>query len=477
MIATAAEVAWPTLRGRKAFRAGARWPAAPYTLPMTRTGFSPAKTESIDPAQRYAASKRAFERARSLMPGGVSSPVRSCKAVGCDPVFIREGRGCRVTDLDGNSYIDYIGSYGPLILGHAPDRVTVALTKAISHGTSFGMPTEAESALAEAIIEAVPSMQRVRFVNSGTEAAMSAIRLARAATGRPKVIKCTGSYHGHSDGLLVQAGSGATTLGVPSSAGVTEAVTGQTVLVPYNNLDAVAEAMRQWPGQIAVMAVEPIAGNMGLVPPAEGYLAGLRSLCDEHGVLLLFDEVMTGFRVAYGGAQALYGVKPDLTCLGKIVGGGLPCAAYGGRADLMAHVAPDGPMYQAGTLSGNPLAMAAGLATLDELRSGQAYDQLESAGDRLATGLAAAARHAGVALQVQRVGSMLCPFFSPTPITSYEEATRCDTAAFARFWAAMLDAGITLPPSQFEAWFVSTAHDHAAIDATLDAAAEALRSI
>ncbi len=439
-----------------------------YTMPMT--------TAAAVKVDRYANSAKAFARARALLPGGVNSPVRSCRAVGRDPVFISEGRGCRVTDLDGNTYIDYVGSYGPLILGHAPDSVIVAVSKAASHGTSFGMPTEAESQLAAMVIEAVPSIQKVRFVNSGTEAAMSAIRLARAATGRPKVVKCSGCYHGHADALLVQAGSGATTHGVPSSPGVPESVTGHTVLVPYNDLDATRAAFDRFRGQIACMAIEPVAGNMGLVPPRDGYLQALRELCDQHGAVLLFDEVMTGFRVAYGGAQGLYGVTPDLTCLGKVVGGGLPCAAYGGRADLMAQVSPEGPMYQAGTLSGNPLAMAAGLATLDALKDGQAYVQLETTAAVLADGLAAAAKKAHVPVQVQRVGSMLCPFFSPTPIENYEQAVTCDTAAFARFWAAMLDEGVTLPPSQFEAWFVSTTHDEAAVKATLKAAAKAFKA-
>jgi glutamate-1-semialdehyde 2,1-aminomutase len=433
-------------------------------------------TAAATGAPRYIQSSQAFERARALMPGGVNSPVRSAKAMGRDPIFIREGKGCTITDLDGNSYIDYVGSYGPLILGHAPDSVIVAISKAASHGTSFGMPTEAESQLASAVIAAVPSIEKVRFVNSGTEAAMSAIRLARAATGRSKVVKCSGCYHGHADALLVQAGSGATTHGVPSSPGVPESITAHTVLVPYNDLQATRAAFENHRGEIACMAVEPIAGNMGLVPPRDGYLQGLRELCDTHGALLLFDEVMTGFRVAYGGAQALYDIKPDLTCLGKIVGGGLPCAAYGGRGELMALVSPEGPMYQAGTLSGNPLAMAAGLATLEALQDGEAYVQLETTAAMLADGLAAAAKKAGVPVQLQRVGSMLCPFFSPSPIDNYEQAVACDTAAFARFWGVMLDEGVTLPPSQFEAWFVSTAHDEAAIKATLKAAAKAFKA-
>ena len=421
-------------------------------------------------------SAAAFARARQLMPGGVSSPVRAYKAVGTDPVFIRSGKGAIVTDVDGNEYIDYVGSYGPLILGHAPEPVTIALQKAIGRGTSFGMPTEAESALAERVIAAVPSIERLRFVNSGTEATMSAIRLARAATGRAKIVKCTGCYHGHTDALLVQAGSGSMTLGVPSSAGVPEALTKNTALVPYSDIDAVAALFKKHGKDIACIAVEPVAGNMGCVPPTDGYLQGLRELCDRHGVLLLFDEVMTGFRVAYGGAQALYGVRPDLTCLGKIVGGGLPCAVYGGRAELMAHVAPDGPMYQAGTLSGNPLAMAAGIAMLDTLKQPGVYDGLAATTTDLAVGLERAAADAGVAVQVQRVGSMITPFFSERPIRNYEDAIGCRTDRFAAFFRAMLDAGVVLPPSQFEAWFVSTAHDESCIARTVSAAAEAFRT-
>ena len=421
---------------------------------------------------RYGRSQKLYEQATALMPGGVNSPVRAYKAVGLHPVFIQKGEGARVTDVDGNEYIDYVGSYGPLILGHAPEPVLIAVNKAASRGTSFGMPTELEMRLAQLVIEAVPGVEVVRFVNSGTEAAMSAIRLARAATGRNKVIKCTGCYHGHSDALLVQAGSGAMTLGVPSSPGVPESVTANTVLVPFNDLDAVRTAMEQHPGEIAAMCVEPIAGNMGCVPPDEGYLKGLRELCDEHGALLLFDEVMTGFRVARGGAQELYGVTPDLTCLGKVVGGGLPCAAYGGKEALMRQVSPDGPVYQAGTLSGNPLAMAAGIATLEQL-DGVVYAQLRQSGAVLAAGLGEAASQAGVSLTVQHVGSMVCPFFRDEPVRNYEDAMDCSTAAFAVFFKAMLDRGVILPPSQFETWFISTRHDEATIRETLDAAREA----
>ncbi len=424
-------------------------------------------------SRSYAQSTTAFERARRVLPGGVNSPVRAYQAVGRDPIFVRSGKGPIVTDIDGQEYVDYVGSYGPLILGHAPEAVTVALQKAIGRGTTFGMPTEAETLLAEQVVEAVPSIEVVRFVSSGTEAVMSAIRLARAATGRAKVVKCTGCYHGHADALLVEAGSGLMTLGVPSSPGVPESITAHTLLAPYNDLDGMRAVLEAARGEVACVCVEPVAGNMGCVPPNEGYLQGLRVLCDEHGVLLLFDEVMSGFRVAYGGAQARFGVKPDLTCLGKIVGGGMPCAAYGGRDDLMRRVAPEGPMYQAGTLSGNPLAMAAGLATLDALREPGVYEALEKSSEKLAKGLAKAAKGAGVAVQVQRVGSMLTPFFSDTPVTNYEEARRCRTDRFATFFRVMLDQGVVLPPSQFEAWFVSTAHGKAEISRTIAAAGEA----
>ena len=411
------------------------------------------------------------------MPGGVSSPVRAYGAVGGEPIVIRKGKGARVTDVDGNHYIDYVGSYGPLILGHCPDAVIAALGKAAACGTSFGMPTEAENALARLVVEAVESVQQIRFVNSGTEAVMSAIRLARAATGRPAIIKCIGCYHGHSDGLLVQAGSGATTLGVPSSPGVPESITRHTLLVPFNNLEAVKQVFERHPQEIAAMCVEPVAGNMGCIPPKAGYLAGLRKLCDRFEALLIFDEVMSGFRVAYGGAQSLYKIRPDLTALGKIVGGGLPCAAYGGRADLMGQIAPDGPVYQAGTLSGNPLAMAAGAATLEALRDGQAYTQLEQASAKLAEALKAAAAAAGVAVQCNRVGSMLTVFFRNEPVEDYNHATASDTAAFARFFKAMRGGGVILPPSQFEAWFVSTAHDQACIEQTIETARSAFQAV
>ena len=427
---------------------------------------------------RYAKSAAAHARAKALMPGGVSSPVRAYQAVGREPITIKKGKGAHVTDVDGNTYVDYVCSYGPLILGHAAEPVVAAVTKAAHRGASFGMPTTLESDLAERVIEAVPSIDVVRFVNSGTEAAMSALRLARAATGRSKIIKCVGCYHGHTDAMLVSAGSGATTLGVPSSPGVPASVTSETLLVPYNDLAAVRTAMETHKGEVACMAVEPIAGNMGCIPPRNGYLQGLRDLCDEFGVLLLFDEVMTGFRVHYGGAQALYGVTPDLTCLGKVVGGGLPCAAYGGREDLMRQVAPDGPVYQAGTLSGNPLAMAAGIATLDALKHDgfAAYVQLEESARHLEMGLGEAAESASVPVYLTRVGSMVCPFFVNQPgdeVHDYADATSCRTDRFAAFFRTMLDEGVVLPPAQYEAWFVSTAHDTKAIEQTIAAASKA----
>jgi glutamate-1-semialdehyde 2,1-aminomutase len=414
------------------------------------------------------------------MPGGVSSPVRAFKAVGGTPIFIREGHGCIVNDVDGNSYIDYVASYGPLIVGHANPRVVAALRDAIGRGTSFGAPTEAETQLASLIISAMPSIEMVRFVSSGTEAVMSAIRLARAATGRDKIVKCIGCYHGHSDGLLVQAGSGALTLGTPSSPGVPASVVSQTVLVQYNDLAAAKNVFDRHGKELACFVVEPIAGNMGVVAPAPGYLAGLRQLCDRHGTLLLFDEVMSGFRVAWGGAQALYGVKPDLTCLGKVIGGGLPVGAYGGSKKLMQMVSPAGPVYQAGTLSGNPLAMAGGLATLELLAEPKTYQMLEQRASELEQGLSRAAAAADVPIVVNRVGSMLTPFFVRRPgdaVANFAPATACDTTAYAAFFHAMLDQGVMLAPSQYEAMFVGTAHDDEHIRQTLAAAAQAFAAV
>jgi glutamate-1-semialdehyde 2,1-aminomutase len=424
-----------------------------------------------------ASSVAAFARAGKVMPGGVSSPVRAFKGVGGTPVFIKEAEGCLLKDVDGNQYIDYIGSYGPMIVGHANERVVAALSKAIGRGTSFGAPTEAEAVLAEKICSALPGMEMLRFVNSGTEATMSAIRLARAATAREKIVKCVGCYHGHLDSLLVSAGSGALTLGTPSSPGIPQSVTSHTLLVEYNDLDGAKKLFEQYGHQIACFVVEPVAGNMGLVLPARGYLEGLRDLCTQYGALLLFDEVMTGFRVAWGGAQVRFGIRPDLTCLGKVIGGGLPCAAYGGSRALMEQISPAGPVYQAGTLSGNPLAMAAGLATLEIMEEPGAYESLEECSVRLAKGLNDAASAAGVPVAVNQVGSMVGMFFSAIPVTNYREATASDTAAFATFFHAMLDQGVHLPPSQFEAFFVSLAHTQDVIDSTLKAASRALDAV
>jgi glutamate-1-semialdehyde 2,1-aminomutase len=425
-------------------------------------------------------SEAAFAKARKVMPGGVSSPVRAFKAVGGTPLFIKEGHGCTVTDVDGNEYIDYVGSYGPLIAGHANDVVVAAITKALGKGTTFGAPTESETKLAEKILSALPAMEMIRFVNSGTEAAMSALRLARAATGRELIVKCIGCYHGHADALLVEAGSGALTLGTPSSPGVPKSITASTIPVQYNSLDDIRAAFEKFPGQIACVAVEPIAGNMGLIPPADGYLQGLRDLCDAQGTLLLFDEVMTGFRVAWGGAQVLYDVKPDITCLAKIIGGGLPVGAYAASRKLMEMISPAGPVYQAGTLSGNPVAMAAGFATLDLLSEPDCYDKLDKLSARLAHGLANAAEKSGIPLTVNRVGSMVCPFFvreAGKAVSNYADATACDTDRYARFFHAMLDNGVYLPPSQFESWFVSTAHDDEAIDKTVTAAERSFAAV
>ncbi|MCC5831318.1 MAG: glutamate-1-semialdehyde 2,1-aminomutase [Phycisphaeraceae bacterium] len=422
-----------------------------------------------------AKSEEQFRQAVKLMPGGVNSPVRAFRSVQGTPVFIREGKGAVVTDVDGNTYIDLVGSYGPLILGHAPETVLVALTKAAGRGTSFGMPTELESKLARMVIDAVPSIGRVRMVNSGTEAVMSAIRLARAATGRDLVIKFAGGYHGHSDGLLVEAGSGAATLGVPSSPGVPAPLAGLTLTATYNELDTVRRCFEQHHERIACICVEPIAGNMNCVPPVKGFLEGLRELCDQHGALLIFDEVMTGFRVHRGGAQALYDVMPDLTCLGKILGGGLPCAAYGGSGNLMDNLAPEGPVYQAGTLSGNPLAMAAGTAVLTELEQPEIYEKLDTAASQLANGLRSAARRAGVDLLIQHVGSMFGVFFTrQKAVTNFDEARACDIEAFNRFFWAMLERGVLMPPSAFECWFLSTAHDSEVIERIIDAARDSL---
>jgi glutamate-1-semialdehyde 2,1-aminomutase len=419
----------------------------------------------------------AFQRANKVIPGGVNSPARAFGAVGGEPPFIAHAQGAYLYDIDGHSYIDYVGSWGPMILGHAHPEVREAIVEALDQGTSFGAPTIQEIEIAELVTQAIPSIEKVRFVSSGTEAAMSAVRLARGVTGRPKVIKMTGHYHGHVDALLVQAGSAATTLGTPNSPGVTAGAVQDTILCPFNDTHAVAEAFEQFPGQVAAVLLEPIAGNMGLVPPAPGYLAALRELTEKQESLLVFDEVMTGFRVAYGGAQELYGIRPDLTALGKIIGGGLPAAAYGSSARIMDHVSPAGPIYQAGTLSGNPLAMAAGLSVLRMLRDQSIYDRLESLSSRLAEGLDRAATDARVPHSVQRVGSMLTMFFHDGPVKNYEDARGSDTRLFARFFWEMLARGVYLPCSQFEAAFVSAAHTESDIDRTVSAARESLRSI
>jgi glutamate-1-semialdehyde 2,1-aminomutase len=419
---------------------------------------------------KHARSMQAFKAARSVIPGGVNSPVRAYGSVGGSPPFIERAKGSKIVDVDGNEYIDYVGSWGPMILGHADPGVLRAIRGVMKQGTSFGAPTEIETRLAAAIKRALPSVQKVRMVSSGTEATMSAIRLARAVTGRDRVLKFDGCYHGHSDGLLVGAGSGVATLGIPGSPGVPAAMTELTVQTPYNDLEAVANAFAHWKGEIACVIVEPVAGNMGCIPPAPGFLAGLRSLCNEHGALLILDEVMTGFRVARGGAQRLFKVKPDLTCLGKVVGGGLPAAAYGGRRDLMARVAPEGDVYQAGTLSGNPLAMAAGLETLERLEAPGVYEQLQSTASALADGFAERARAAGIDLSTQAIGGMWGFFFHPGPVRNFSDAQAAAIGRFKRFFAEMLDRGIYLAPSAYEAGFVSLAHSARDVARTLDAA-------
>jgi glutamate-1-semialdehyde 2,1-aminomutase len=420
-------------------------------------------------------SKRLFERAKRVIPGGVNSPVRAFGSVGLTPRFIRRGRGCRVWDADGNSYLDYVGSWGPLILGHADPGVLRAVRKTAERGTSFGAPTRLEIELAEAIREALPSCEQVRMVSSGTEASMSAIRLARAATGRSRVLKFEGCYHGHVDGLLVGAGSGVATLGIPGSPGVPAVYSELTVQAPYNDLAAAEGAFARWGSELACVIVEPVAGNMGLVLPRPGFLEGLRALCDRYQALLIFDEVITGFRVAWGGAQERLGVTPDLTCLGKIVGGGLPAAAYGGRRELMQQLAPAGLVYQAGTLSGNPLAMAAGLETLRRLARAGTYQKLEARSQALADGLRERAEAAGIEFTAHAIGGLFGFFFHPGPVENFADASRADAKRFNHFFAAMLEEGIYLAPSPFECGFVSLAHRRRDVEATLEAAGRALR--
>lgn len=411
-----------------------------------------------------------------IFPGGVNSPVRAFQAVGGRPVVAAEGRGAHVTDADGRTYLDYIGSWGALILGHAAPAVVEAVAAAAARGTTFGMPTPYELELAGLIQEAVPSMERMRFVSSGTEAAMSAVRAARGFAGRAKVVKFAGCYHGHADFLLAQAGSGLATFGLPASAGVTAGAVADTLVLPYNDLDAVRRTFDAHSSEIAAVIVEPVAANMGVVPPARGFLPGLRGLTREAGALLIFDEVITGFRVHRGGAQARYGVTPDLTCLGKIAGGGMPLAAYGGRREVMEVLSPLGPVYQAGTLSGNPVAVAAGAAALRALAAPGVYEALETRAAQLEAGLRDAAAAAEAVCSITRVASLLTVFFTPEPPSDYAQASRADTAAFARFFRVMLERGILLPPSQFEAWFVSLAHTGEDIDRTAAAAREAFRA-
>jgi glutamate-1-semialdehyde 2,1-aminomutase len=422
-------------------------------------------------------SQELFQKALKLMPGGVNSPVRAFRAVGGDPVFIAGGNGSSIVDVDGRRYIDYVMSWGPLILGHSHPEVIGALAKALERGTSFGACTEGEIELAERICDAYPSIERVRLVNSGTEATLSALRVARAATGRERILKFEGCYHGHGDSLLVKAGSGVATLGLPDSPGVPRALAELTVTVPFNDPAALEEAFRVHANQLAAVIVEPVIGNAGCIPPRPGFLEKLRGLTAGQGTVLILDEVMTGFRVAYGGAQELFKIQPDLTTLGKVIGGGLPVGAYGGRASLMDWVAPAGPVYQAGTLSGNPLAVTAGLKTLEILRRPGTYERLEGVSNQLAGGLVTAAAKAGVPLTVNRVGSMFTCFFTNDSVADYASAKKADTARFARFFRSLLGRGVYFPPSQFEAAFVSTAHAESDVVRTVEAAAKAFEEI
>jgi glutamate-1-semialdehyde 2,1-aminomutase len=420
-------------------------------------------------------SKDLFQQAQTVLPGGVDSPVRAFRAVGGQPLFIERGEGPYLYDVDGNRYIDYVLSWGPLILGHAHPEVIAAIQQAAERGTSYGAPSPLEIELGRLVQEMMPNIELLRFVNSGTEATMSALRLARAFTQRNKIIKFEGCYHGHADLLLVQAGSGVATLGLPDSPGVPPATVQDTLVAQFNNLDSVGTLFEAYPKEVAAVIVEPVAGNMGVVPPSDGFLDGLRQLTLDYGALLIFDEVMTGFRVHLGGAQSLYNIQPDLTTLGKVIGGGLPVGAYGGRADIMQMIAPSGPVYQAGTLSGNPLAMVAGITTLEVLKRPGTWQSLETATSVLTQGIGEAAEAAGIPIWQNRVGTMFATFFTETPVTDWDTAKTSDTARFANFFQGILERGVYLAPSQFEAGFMSTAHDDTAIAATLAAAAEAMR--
>ncbi|GAB6932241.1 glutamate-1-semialdehyde 2,1-aminomutase [Calditerricola satsumensis] len=425
----------------------------------------------------FTRSEALYADAKRLMPGGVNSPVRAFRNVGMTPVFIARGQGARVWDEDGNEYIDYVMSWGALILGHAHPRVVNAIQEAAARGTSFGAPTVVETEMARLLVEALPSVEVVRMVNSGTEATMSALRLARGYTKKSKILKFEGSYHGHADSLLIKAGSGVAALGLPDSPGVPETVAQNTITCPYNDLDSVQLAFERYGDDIAAVIVEPVAGNMGVVPPAPGFLEGLREITRRYGALLIFDEVITGFRVDYRGAQGKYGVLPDLTCLGKVIGGGLPVGAYGGREEIMRQVAPDGPVYQAGTLSGNPLAMTAGVTTLRELGQGGVYEDLERKAARLAEGMAQNAEEAGIPYCLNRVGSLVGFFFTGERVIDYATARTADTERFARYFRLLLERGVYIPPSQFEGMFVSVAHTDADIDRTLEVHREVLKRL
>jgi glutamate-1-semialdehyde 2,1-aminomutase len=421
-------------------------------------------------------SKSAFEQAKGFIPGGVNSPVRAFKSVGLTPLFIASGKGSKVTDIDGNTFIDYVGSWGPLIMGHAHPEVVRVIQETAAQGTSFGAPTLLETEMAKLVTERIPSIELVRMVNSGTEATMSALRLARGYTKRNKILKFEGCYHGHADSLLIKAGSGVATLGLPDSPGVPETIAVNTITVPYNDLESVRVAFERYGEDIAAVIVEPIAGNMGVVPPVPGFLQGLRDVTRQYGSLLIFDEVMTGFRVGYHSAQGLFGIDPDLTCLGKVIGGGLPVGAYGGRREIMEMIAPSGPVYQAGTLSGNPLAMAAGYTTL-KLLTHEVYEELERKSARLEEGFLHNAAEQGIESTIHRIGSMICPFFTAEKVVDYETAKTSDLQRFNRYFANLLDEGVSVAPSQFEGMFVSAAHSDEDIEATIEAHRRALQRL